>query len=579
MTAFQESLAEMVDQLAHERDWKIELQFDPTPSLIKGSIRLDFWDIVLTVDPEVDERLAELLGISPEEGKEKARTLLRAVCLHEMAHWHACPVDSQWTAQILEGISQGVSASSRKFRNPELVLHRLGNMFADIVVNTSLAYWGPEQGTAVEGIALFYLNQWSSPRMPPDYAAFTAIQRRLYLEQSETNPLAGRLIQTIQDGLLALKPKKVFLKVVQVVGQCVRMLIVPHRLARGLRPGEKEVQALTEKDVWQHKAREFAREMMKLPIEEVEWPGIDIFAEPPDRQGDREGEGGKRMDPGKRGIRKKGPLSVHNLDLLYRERAERLKLVYPSIRADIGSAFPSVWLQTRRLDEQEGVPLSLIRWARTRLVPVSPEDEEMWLYRKALPLLEPFGERPFSPPDLAFVVDSSGSMEWNPLAGKGEYDLLLRALYSVWAWLEKEGIAPYIRYAAINFSSESIFSGWRPWQDLEPVKQVLFTHQNGWTYLDPEAFQEMGARAYRQFVAILITDGDIQNWEKVFEQAQLLRQQGHLFTFIQIGSKTLLYKRLSAAGFEVHGIHSARDLPQLVLGEVLEKTYRRITSF
>lgn len=95
---------------------------------------------------------------------------------------------------------------------------------------------------------------------------------------------------------------------------------------------------------------------------------------------------------------------------------------------------PVIWLHTRRLYGREGVPLSRIRWSRTRLVPISREDEDLWLYRKQVPVSDPFEGVPATVglPDLAFLVDSSESMGWDPEAGQGRYDLVLRSIYAVW---------------------------------------------------------------------------------------------------------------------------------------------------
>jgi hypothetical protein len=245
-------------------------------------------------------------------------------------------------------------------------------------------------------------------------------------------------------------------------------------------------------------------------------------------------------------------------------------LAYPSKQQRRDSDVAVVWMQTRRLAEREAVPVSLLRWSRTRLVPASADEEDLWLYRKDIERTRPFGGAlsGFTPPDLAFIVDSSASMKWEPGAGRGEYDLLLRTIYSVWLWLERRGVASYLRYAAINFSNETVFSGWHPWHHLRPVKEILFGYQGGSTCLDPQGLYQLSSQAVRQCAAILITDGRVNNWRQVVEAAHSHRRQGHFLTFIQVGAASPLFDALEKDGFETRQIRSARALPDLVLGEV-----------
>jgi len=42
-------------------------------------------------------------------------------------------------------------------------------------------------------------------------------------------------------------------------------------------------------------------------------------------------------------------------------------------------------------------------------------------------------------------------MTYDPHAGKGDYDLLLRTIFGVFQWLRDQGMATYLRYAVLNF--------------------------------------------------------------------------------------------------------------------------------
>lgn len=255
-TPLQESLAEIAHQIAEEHHWKIGLDFQETPHLVEGDISHQHWEISLTVHPKGDELLVSLLSVAPDEGEESMRTLVRSICWHEMGHWEYCPFDGKWTAQIVEGISQGVSQSRRQFVVQETVIRRLTNMFCDIVVNTCLTQWGAQRGEWIEGIALFYLNQWQlpTPPMPADYAIFTAIQSRLYLEGNASGQPAQQLVQTIAARL----PSHIGRKGSQSIERCVRLLVPPYRCRRNVPLGEEAAWAIEKREEWNHKACEFA---------------------------------------------------------------------------------------------------------------------------------------------------------------------------------------------------------------------------------------------------------------------------------------------------------------------------------
>ncbi|MGH8059522.1 MAG: hypothetical protein ACREOH_20175, partial [Candidatus Entotheonellia bacterium] len=110
------SLLAMVQRLAEEYEWSIQLAFDVTGDLLERSVDRPNWNISLTVNPHGGDLLEQRLGLPSGEGEPQMRCLVSAACRHEIGHWEYCPFDGRWMAQIVEGISRGVSHSGRQFQ-------------------------------------------------------------------------------------------------------------------------------------------------------------------------------------------------------------------------------------------------------------------------------------------------------------------------------------------------------------------------------------------------------------------------------------------------------------------------------
>lgn len=367
-----------------------------------------------------------------------------------------------------------------------------------------------------------------------EYQIFIGAQAALFLAGEE-----GRWAEALR-GLIG----KFSLPAKEAIEECMRIFPDP------LLPGASELgeiaASLNRRELWQRKAKRFAEVLSRFVKDREErWSyGGDIFP------------------------------SV--LDDLYRARAERLVLGFRTCEGGQEEGYPVAHLQTRRLSEEEGIPLSNIRWSATRFVPTGRTEDEMWLYRRESPVRDPLRSWRGSGilPDLAFIIDSSGSMDWEPYSGKGKFDLLLRAIYSALRWIEEEGVGCYLNYAVVNFSDQTLFSGWHSWYRLDRVKEVLFTYQGGLTQLDGKTVHRLIREAPRQFAALMVTDGELEptNAAEVVAEVSHLFQMGHQLSLVQIGGKgRKLSSQISRLGADVHRIKRAAELPSLVLRKVKER--------
>ena len=272
--------------------------------------------------------------------------------------------------------------------------------------------------------------------------------------------------------------------------------------------------------------------------------------------------------------RGKNPLDYYMgyeaLDALYRSRATRIEIETTTVSRQ-GMALEVAHMGREEL--KHGVPeLNAIDWGATRF----DSDGQMHLYRKTMPVIQETAAKVQMGgfPDLLFVVDSSGSMKWDPKRGTGPYDALLRAIFSVFDFLEKHGKAPYMRFAVVNFSSMTTKTPWHGYPDLRKVKEALFKWQGGGTVLNCRVLDELTASSSDAFLCLMVTDSCIRNATEVLATIERMVRRGHRFVLIQIGAANAMAQGAEALGVPVHLITD----PSQLQGLCLEHTRRNYSD-
>ena len=194
-------------------------------------------------------------------------------------------------------------------------------------------------------------------------------------------------------------------------------------------------------------------------------------------------------------------------------------------------------------------------------------DGKLVLYEKIIPITQqiPAKLEIAGFPDLLLIVDSSGSMQWDPRAGSGPYDSLLRAIYSVFHFLEKHGKAQYMRFAAVNFSATTLKTAWHRYGEWRKIKELLFRHQNGGTRLNYAVIRGIVEESPDRFLCLFITDCQISNAAEVVDTIRMTVSRGHGFVLIQVGRSSPLAEQIRKAGLPVHIITDHRQLEGLCL--------------
>jgi len=251
-------------------------------------------------------------------------------------------------------------------------------------------------------------------------------------------------------------------------------------------------------------------------------------------------------------------INLEAMDTLYRSRATNVNLKSDTIDRP-GEALDISHMNREELSDF--LPgLNSVDWGATRI----QTNGDLQFYLKKLPITDQtsakFENKGFT--DLLLVLDSSGSMGWDPIIGSGPYDSLLRAIYSVFIFLEKSKKAAFMRFAVINFSSVTLETPWYCFAELKKIKKAIFHHQRGGTKLDCHTLRKIADTSKDRFICLMVTDAKIGNATEVVQTVQYLTQKNHRFVLIQIGSQNPMTEQIRLLGEKV-GVHVIRDHRQL----------------
>ena len=221
---------------------------------------------------------------------------------------------------------------------------------------------------------------------------------------------------------------------------------------------------------------------------------------------------------------------------------------------------------------------------------INPADLK-WIVRKGPHLLidayrrteyPPGGAKDKILPNMLFVVDSSLSMGWEigrihdngiidyeqvrrTVLNNSSYDFLIRTVYSILEYLDKENLLSSMSIGLLNFSDVTIWSGWKRGDKIEDVKKLLFSYQNGGTTLETEPLRRIYSASRQPIISIFVSDGDITNADDVFVSFfRTWRSQP--FIFVKIGNRdSNLSQRIKNAGLPVVNIMNAKDLEDILI--------------
>ncbi len=508
-----------IRRMAEERFWRLELERRACPPLVETAIRLDNWVVHVGLAPDAERRLASL-GI---QGGQQ-RTMARGLLLHEFGHWEVCPFDSDGEYRITESVGMAVRKRLPRAKGTELErkVRILSNMVADVIVDTVLSLEDPTSGYA-DAQALFFLKELSiAGALSRLYLVFMLLNLELWGERT-----------THEARIHTKLPLRTDPREVQVAMELFPVERGPEFLAAWLR-NKTHWPALSGK-----LASLFLELIPKNTTSRVWW----------------------RPSP----FRK--PLTV-----LYEGRTSPVGL---GLRSNVENAghTPVTPLLSRPVDPLSSPDADRLCLHRVECLPRRGDRPALRFHQVEASVHTPAGQggSERSLPDLAFLLDSSGSMGYEPYEGRGLYDLLLRTVFGVFHWLRSKGLASYLRYAVLNFSETTRYSGWCGWSERDRLYEGLFDYQGGKTVLGADVLHRAAEEARRPFTAIMVSDGELDNQGAALRCIEKRFQPPNGLVLVQLHIDSGFARGLREMGFRVHLLKHRKGLDKLVLGEVSRK--------
>ena len=270
------------------------------------------------------------------------------------------------------------------------------------------------------------------------------------------------------------------------------------------------------------------------------------------------------------------------LDALYRERAAKLPIFteeenFPENRYGL-------LLGQEEISFSEFSPTN-VDWSSTRLITRRDGTKHLELYRGKIPLpldIDGGKETPKGIPDLAFILDRSPSMHFDPRGGNGEYHLAGLGVYGILKDLEDKGLAPLLNYLMMVFSSDTNSSGWRGYPEIDRVKQTFFDYGGESTILDPNALTTLRKSRRDNFLCFMLSDTDFNsedNIDELIKEVELMKAEGGIgFFLFLLGRPTRFSQAVEKIGYPVQPIRTAEDFmnhsikfSRELYGEVIKK--------
>lgn len=188
-----------------------------------------------------------------------------------------------------------------------------------------------------------------------------------------------------------------------------------------------------------------------------------------------------------------------------------------------------------------------INWRTLFFDPFSPFKNKINFYINPFNYgIEIKGGNKKSIPDILFILDSSGSMLNDSLNNSpfGEkYHNAILGIYAIFSFLKKIGIAPYIKYSLIQFSSKTISTGWLNYNEIKKLKEKLFSPEGSTTRFDVNILEKNLSENKNEKFILLITDSEIFNFYKIKEKLIDLLSKNYTFYF-QMGNPGKAYEIL-----------------------------------
>ncbi|WP_298286840.1 VWA domain-containing protein [uncultured Lutibacter sp.] len=165
--------------------------------------------------------------------------------------------------------------------------------------------------------------------------------------------------------------------------------------------------------------------------------------------------------------------------------------------------------------------------------------------------------------DLLLVIDTSGSMGNENISGSRLHEALLACFGFIKFFEQEKG-----KIALINFSTNPIVCDWT--KDYDKIKDTLLINQGSSTNFPIHSIERLTEHKKEGSVVVIITDGDIQNWQTTLTLlTELCNLENEVFLFLMDNRNAIKkYSELRNVGGFVEYASTVNDIRNIVFNQI-----------
>lgn len=493
--------------------------------------------------------------------------------LHEPAHWElpvdsgrGCPFNAYWHDKILEAVRKGLPSDKKGMSA------YVANAFEDVIINPRCREFNGDFSGQIlfwdwEGISL---KEKGKEHYTPFYEAFVKLNLHLFGDNKDRALIKRHYSNASQ--------------VNEAVSKTIKDL--------EFQENTQDTGYLFRKDAWPRMAERFARNLAGLLDQEPQ-ERLSAFSKDTESQ-DSDGQGQEQEKPSQPGNgieqrvgTKEGKeeiaygrysgkekqstnlTSFEQLDSLYKRLARDIPVEVEAMSREHGLQIAP--LNYRPFDDEKDdtqrMKISKL-FLTDQGLRFGHANEPLTVKAKSKVQLKSF-------PDFKLMVlDNSGSMReasdgsgnvgstaFIPWGDNSKYHNALLGLYGIENFLQRQGIAQYIRHGLSLFSSGTRYSE-ADFRGSEEVRKRALSPEWGSTRIDAGVLKQ--ALQGRESFVLSLSDGGIENWANEREEFKGLIGKNY-FAHIQIGPASEFTRDLESWNVPVFYVDSATDLSKLMV--------------
>ncbi len=507
--------------------------------------------------------------------KELACDSLYGLISHEEGHARHCPATEKGAQEILKGIREGVILHEWK---PIMVMaktQRISNMFMDTIANTILSYEDKDAERFKHGMLWSYLSNFEFSKKDKSIFERTEKSFNLFMDTNLYLWNGESYLTYVNRSFLdkyMLGYKRMRKKLLNVIlGEDKDLCDAVLDCNIDDKTSRKICDEVAKMPAWKAKAREYAKILAPLDI-------YQLVKQKDDQQENQDEEDGgqgntptgdnnnnRRPDSKKPEKRKYSKVrdvnnfvySFEELDRKYREAAKRIELDVECA----GLAF-SKYVGSEETS-LEDIDFNRVDWSSIRLAKQPNGQPYIELFQKVYPITLRIAQnykKTGAIPDLNFILDRSGSMNFIPFDNSSPYHLALLGFYGTLNTIESLGLQYLLNYNVTVFSDKTESSDWQRFDGLDEAKQKAFKFGGSDTVLEINDLKKVHDTRRDNYMSIMLTDGGLVNSTQVVDTiAPMLEDGCDKFVLFKIGEEDNFSSAMRGIGADVNLIESAAD--------------------